>query len=225
MAFDAITPGVVYMVDHCDLFRSTDGGIYWDPVTTPFNISYAVVAHPTKSGPIYVPTFTGLYTSPDGGGTWNLLLANQQGDPPRVVTIDPQQPSNILTEAFRSRDGGATWTPLALGRSTSAIVFDPLTPGRAIAATAGASTAFLAKLDASGAIWASTYFGGQGATSIAGVAVDADGFTYVTGTTSSPDFPAAPVAGATSFVAKLDWNLNLVYARFLDPRRQAAGVK
>jgi uncharacterized protein (TIGR03437 family) len=224
VAFDTVTPGVVYIVDHCDLFRSTDGGVFWDPVAAPFSISYAVIAHPARTGAIYVTTFTGLYGSSDGGATWSLLLPNEQGNPPHIVAIDPQQPSIIMTEAFRTQDGGVTWTPLALGRSPSAIVFDPQAPGRAIAATGGASTAFLTKLDAHGAIWASTYFGGQGTTSIAAAVVDADGFTYVTGTTNSPDFPAEPVAGATSFVAKFDWNLTLVYARFLDPRRQAAGI-
>ena len=222
-AFDAITPNLVYLVDHCDLFRSTDGGIYWDLVATPSTISYAVIAHPSNHT-VYVTTFTGLYGSTDGGNTWNLLLPNQQGNPPHVVAIDPHQPSVILTDAFRSPDGGATWTPLALGRSIAAIVFDPQAPGRAIAATAGASTAFLTKLDAGGGILASTYFGGQGSTAIAAVAIDSGGNIYVTGSTTSPDFPAAPVAGATSFVAKFDPDLNLVFGILLDGLRQASAI-
>ncbi len=125
VAFDAVTPDVVYMVDHCDLFRSTSGGVYWEPVATPFDISYAVTAHPTRGGAIYVTTYTGLYGSSDSGLTWSLLLPSQQGNPARIVAIDPRQPSTIMTDGFRSQDGGATWMPLALGRSTSAIVFDP----------------------------------------------------------------------------------------------------
>lgn len=132
VAFDAVTPNVVYIVDHCDLFQSTDGGIYWNPIATPFTIAYAVVAHPTQSGAIYVTTFTGLYASTDSGSTWTLLLANEQGNPPHVVVIDPQQPSVIMTETARSQNGGATWSNLPLGRTALSIVFDPQTPGRAL---------------------------------------------------------------------------------------------
>jgi uncharacterized protein (TIGR03437 family) len=225
IAFDAVTPDLVYMVDHCDLFRSTDGGLFWEAVIAPFQYSYAVIANPGKSGTIYAATFTGLYGSSDNGATWGLLLPNaEQANPPRVVGIDPRQPSTILTDSFRSRDGGITWAPITLGRATTAIVFDPRIPGRAVAATAGAATAFLAKLDSAGAIFASTYLGGQGSTIIAGIATDADGFTYVTGFTSASDFPATPVPGASSFAAKLDWNLNPVWTSFLGAGQQAAGI-
>ena len=217
VAFDAMTPNLVYMVDHCDLFRSTDGGIYWNPVEAPFQLSYAPVTHPTKGGAVYVTTFTGLYGTTDGGATWTLLLSNERGIPPHIVAIDPRVAgTTIVTDAFRSVDGGATWTPLALGRAVRAIVFDPQSPGRVLAATDGGSSAFLARLDGSGNLLAATYFGGQGATSVSGIATDAAAGIYVTGTSTSPDFPAPPVAGANTFVAKFDAGLNLLYARFLD---------
>ena len=224
VAFDAVTPNVVYMVDHCDLFRSTDGGIYWGSVTGPFTLSYYVVAHPTQSGAMYVSTFTGLYASPDGGITWTLLLANEQGNPPHLVVIDPQQPSVLVTDTARSQDGGMTWQTLTLGRPVQSIVFDPRTAGRAIAATSPVSTAFLTKLDGTGAILASTYFGGQGQTSISAIIADASGNTYITGWTTSPDFPAPPIPGAKMFVAKFDPNLNLLYATFLAGQGSTAGI-
>jgi uncharacterized protein (TIGR03437 family) len=224
VAFDAATPNVVYIVDHCDLFRSTDGGIYWDPITTPFAISYYIVAHPTQGGAIYVSSFNGLYASPDAGVTWTPLLANSQGNPPRVLIIDPQQPSVILTDTARSQDGGMTWQMLALGRPVQSIVFDPRTAGRAIAATSPGSTAFLTKLDATGAILASTYFGGQGQTNISGIATDAAGSIYITGSTTSPDFPAPPTLAASMFVAKFDSDLNLLYAALLGGQGRTAGI-
>jgi uncharacterized protein (TIGR03437 family) len=223
-AFDAVTPNMVYIVDHCDLFRSADGGVYWDPVTTPFTLSYYIVAHPRQGGAIYVSSFNGLYASPDSGVTWTPLLANPQGNPPHVLVIDPQQPSVILTDTARSQDGGTTWQPLALGRTAQSIVFDPRTAGRAIAATSPVSTTFLTKLDATGAILASTYFGGQGQTNISGVATDPAGDIYITGSTISPDFPAPPIPAAKMFVAKFDPGLNLLYAAFLAGQGSTAGI-
>jgi photosystem II stability/assembly factor-like uncharacterized protein len=136
VAFDAITPNVVYIVDHCDLFRSTDGGIYWNLVTGPFSFSYYVVTHATQSSAILVATFTGLYATTDGGNSWTLLLVNSQANPPAFVAIDPQEPSIIMTDTARSQDGGATWQSLALGRPVTSIAFDPQTAGRALATMA-----------------------------------------------------------------------------------------
>ncbi len=231
IAFDAVTPNVVYMVDHCDLFVSTDGGVYWNPITGPFTLSYYVVASPVQAGAIYVTTFTGLYASMDGGNTWRLVLANSQGDPPHLVAIDPQQPSILMTDSARSQDGGQTWQALAMGRPVQSVIFDPATPGRVLAATGIVSTAFLTKMDGAGNILASTYFGGQGNTSVKGIASDAAGNIYVTGATTSPDFPAppvggasGPVAGAWAYVAKLDPNLNLIWAALLAGQLSTQGI-
>ncbi len=67
----------------------------------------------------------------------------------------------------------------------------------------------------------STYLGGTAGEEGRGVAVDASGSAYVTGVTSSADFPtrgpAQPVGGGSSdaFVAKLDPGGSLVYATYL----------
>ena len=76
----------------------------------------------------------------------------------------------------------------------------------------GASNAFVTKIDpAGGAIAYSTYLGGGGEDEGLGIAVDRAGAAYVTGQTSSDDFPIAGArlpgtarsAGADAFVAKL----------------------
>ncbi|MGA2076311.1 MAG: choice-of-anchor D domain-containing protein [Terriglobia bacterium] len=57
----------------------------------------------------------------------------------------------------------------------------------------GYSTGFIAKLDASGsALVYSTYLGGSVFDFAAAIAVDPSGNAYVTGATSSPDFPTTP---------------------------------
>jgi hypothetical protein len=66
---------------------------------------------------------------------------------------------------------------------------------------AGASDVFITKLDPSGNVVYSTYFGGSGADAATAMAVDARGSVYVTGTTTSTDFPATPGAYASSVPA------------------------
>jgi hypothetical protein len=81
--------------------------------------------------------------------------------------------------------------------------------------------AFITKLDQSGKIVYSTYLGGSSADIAYGIAVDASGNAYVSGTTSSPNFPLTVGAFQTSplsnsshaFVAKLNPSGSaLVYA-------------
>ena len=66
---------------------------------------------------------------------------------------------------------------------------------------AGGSDVFVTKLDPAGNIIYSTYFGGSGNDVATAMAVDPQGGVYVTGTTTSTDFPTTPGAYATSVPA------------------------
>ena len=93
------------------------------------------------------------------------------------------------------------------------------------AALTGHSDAFVTKLNAMGtAPVYSTYLGGSGGETGAGIAVDAAGNAYITGTSASVDFPttagafqSAFGAGATdTFLAKLDaQGMALAYSTYL----------
>ena len=89
---------------------------------------------------------------------------------------------------------------------------------------------FVAKLDQSGALAYSTYFGGSGDDEISSIAVDTSGNIYVGGLTNSPDFPIKnPITGQGSvhqgncgsracddgFVAKINPSGALVYSTYL----------
>jgi hypothetical protein len=92
------------------------------------------------------------------------------------------------------------------------------------AAYGGLFDAFVAKLAPGGATLAyATYLGGTGAEGASGIVVDADSNVYVTGATSSEDFPVAralqPASGGgftDAFVAKLDaTGSRLAFATYL----------
>jgi Beta-propeller repeat len=77
---------------------------------------------------------------------------------------------------------------------------------------AGGADAYVAKLDARGRLLYSTYLGGSGNDAGAGIAADRSGTAYVTGSTSSTDFPtnaplqktfAGGVPDGDAFVAKI----------------------
>ena len=90
------------------------------------------------------------------------------------------------------------------------------------AANKGDEDAFVTKLSPSGsALVYSTFLGGSGTDAAAGIAVDSSGSAYVTGFTSSPDFPTqaayqpAKNVNADAFVAKFSPAGNtLVYATY-----------
>jgi len=99
----------------------------------------------------------------------------------------------------------------------------------------GGSDAFVAKLNAAGsALVYSTYLGGSGDDRGVGIAVDSSGNAYVTGSTTSTNFPtASPLQAANgggtydAFVAKLNAaGSALVYSTYLggSGRDEAAGI-
>ena len=110
--------------------------------------------------------------------------------------------------------------------STNFPTADPL-QGTNNAATAGNPTAFVAKLNPAGSAFVySTYLGGSSLDEGLGIAADNSGNAYITGETSSTDFPtvnplqatneAASAGNPTAFVAKLNpTGSALVYSTYL----------
>jgi hypothetical protein len=93
--------------------------------------------------------------------------------------------------------GGATvagWTTGANFPLTSGAP-DAVFTSRSTVCCYGAQNGFVTKLDSAGAnLVYSTFVGGSGAESIYGLALDSNGYAYVTGNTTSPDFPTTPSA-------------------------------
>lgn len=100
----------------------------------------------------------------------------------------------------------------------------PTTSGVLSSAIGGTKDGFVAKLSPTGqALSYSTYLGGSGDEDIQGLAVDATGYAYVTGSTTSTNFPgtsggflSTSPGGTHAYVAKLDPSGNsLAYATYL----------
>jgi photosystem II stability/assembly factor-like uncharacterized protein len=112
---------------HGGLFKSTDGGSTWRPLTNglPKDLSQIYVAiAPSNSSRIYATLATasgklGVYRSDDGGENWNQITEDARpagriggGDLP-VPKVDPKNPDIIYsasTVTMRSTDGGKNWS-------------------------------------------------------------------------------------------------------------------
>jgi uncharacterized protein (TIGR03437 family) len=97
----------------------------------------------------------------------------------------------------------------------------PVTANALQPSLAGGSDAFISKFSPAGDLLWSTYFGGSGDDSAAGVAIDSAGEILVAGTTSSPNLPVlnayqSTLAGESDvFVLKLDPTGKILYCTYL----------
>lgn len=112
------------------VLSSKDGGASWTGMTGPplLGAPGQLATAPTSPEVLYLPTFSGLYASLDGGRTWQprppaaTAPDPQPGRPPldaittpdtARVTVDPTAASTIYghnpTAVRRSQDGALTW--------------------------------------------------------------------------------------------------------------------
>ena len=138
------------------LWKSSDGGIHWQPVfdAQPVSSVGALAVAPSDPNVVYAGTgepFTrshisagwGMFRSTDAGKTWSRAGLENTGRISRVV-VHPANPDLVYAAAlgfaygpqpergiFRSADGGKTWQRvLFVNDSTGAsdIVMDPTNP-------------------------------------------------------------------------------------------------
>jgi Beta-propeller repeat len=125
---------------------------------------------------------------------------------PVSVVVNPQGQASLAGNALD-------------GFPTTAGSFQPNYPG------SGSTAGFVALLNASGSAFLSaTYLGGTGGDNSSGVAINALGNVYITGSTSSSDFPTTPGAfqttklgsGQAAFVSEMDSTLSkLIYSSYV----------
>jgi photosystem II stability/assembly factor-like uncharacterized protein len=128
------------------VYRSLDAGATWKRVITDADLDTGVVFSqarqrivfdPSDPDTVYVATFDGgVLRSSDGGRHWHRAVsgfgASEFDTNVLNIAIDPLRPRTLLaattTGLWRSRDGAATWFPVAKlpkFRDIAAIAFDP----------------------------------------------------------------------------------------------------
>jgi hypothetical protein len=135
------------------VISSDDAGRSWTRMAQPPIVGAPgqLAAAPTSPDILYLPTFSGLWASLDGGRTWQprppaaTAPAPQPGRPPldavsapdtARVAVDPTAPSRLFghnaTAVRSSEDGGLTWTayPLPPDYNTGPFVDRSLSPHR-----------------------------------------------------------------------------------------------
>ena len=148
-------------------------------------------------------------------------------DPAKTLTIDPVLVYSTYLGGSLSEFGygiavDSVGNAYVTGNTGSANF--PTTAGTFDASLGGDADAFVTKLNASGtALVYSTYIGGSGSDGARGIAIDSSGSAYITGQTTSSDFPTTPGALSTvkggvttSFVTKLSPDgSSLAYSTYL----------
>ncbi len=214
--FDSTNPGVAYAFASTGTFKSTDDGLTFQSVSIP--VGY-FVADPHQPGRLLGNGVGRVYQSLDDGATWapvsfpgGAILAADLAN----GFLYGSYPSSSNTGIVRVSSDLQTITPVgppsASPRGLAAgggILYDLLNGGH---------NTFVTKLDPNGNVVYSTYFGGTGDDVASAMAVDPSGGVYVTGTTTSQDFPTTQSAYSSSpantFLFKLNPDGSVAYSTY-----------
>ena len=196
---------------------STDFGATWTAKATPspplFSGILSLAVDPDRPGTLVAVTRGGLYQSTDGASSWSSQPGT--GSPQTGLPFSPAGDLSFVLLSHKCNPGGGLF---AAGRtfanfnltSTYQIAFSPddgaswktpqLTRITGVAGGADcsvyitrqvASDTFVAKLAPNGTTLWATLLGGSDEDAPVALALDAQGNAYVTGNTTSPDFPSS----------------------------------
>ena len=200
---------------------STDHGQSVTSIATPV-IFLTILADPNHPGRLLGSSTGGIYASDDGGVTWT---AKTLGLVSNAALLTPDWANGFLYSVLSTNSivritaDLQTTTPIgppAVGYVGGIAVGN----GHVYAAVLGTHDVYVTKLDPSGSVVYSTYFGGSADDNATAMAVDQAGNVYVTGSTSSLDFPVTKGAYASqglSFLFRLNPDGSLGYSTYFAP--------
>lgn len=210
-------PGVDSSRTGTAIYRSIDNGVTWKEVigtglpALEGRTSMAVAMH-TDAQRLFLITNSALYRSDDAGASWRQMakdderIRSGQGGYSCGVYVDPQNPDVVYTlntAAYRSTDGGATFTGLKGapgGDDPQQMWIDP-TDGRRI--FMGLDQGATISLDA-GATWSSWY--NQSTEQLYHIASDNSFPYYVYATQQDAGAIRTRSRGNYGAVTMADWN-------------------
>lgn len=234
LIFDPTNPATIYAGTQRGIFKTTNSATSWTSINNGLDVSQpgfgpdisALTVDATAPTTLYAASSfsVGLvYKTADGGANWQagprdlkITVGNTSFllNPATLAAYGPNVYAGTALGLFKSQDGGGTWSLSNEGltaRGITALITDRLNPMTIYAATNAGSDAFAAKLDATGAALVySRYLGGGDSDTGRGIAVDGQGNAWITGQTTSNNFPTVnPLqntsgAAADAFVTKLN---------------------
>jgi uncharacterized repeat protein (TIGR01451 family) len=233
LAVDPNTPATLYAATNRGVFKSTNSGTNWTPsdLGVPFTANTNGITIDKATNAVYASTIAGVFKTVNGGSSWINISASLN-----LVTfsvaVDPTNSSVLYVATFegpqKTIDGGTTWTTVDTGypnTTINALIINPTQPSTLLIATTSGSDAFVTKLSPAGASQVySTFLGGAGTEAANGITLDASGSVYLTGFSSSTDFPIANaiqaakggIGDSDAFITKLNASGSaLVYSTYL----------
>jgi len=121
IAFDPVTPEIVYAGTTKGLFRTANGGNSWERIgkglKDPFVSSLLI--NPAQPAQLYLGGPGGVWKSLDSGKTWQAMNAGLTSLNIRSLAMSPKNPQELFVGTngsglYHSTDGGANWTPMPL---------------------------------------------------------------------------------------------------------------
>ncbi len=216
ITIDPNNPSNIYVVDAAGLQRSTDGGTTFTTISPNLapGVYVQAFALDSSTSDLYFATYTQIEVSTDQGATWKILPARSiseyvliglgnrvfEGvDSPLIPFVVKWSPdgSQMLYSTFFGGSFSDSITGITIDAQGEAIIAGstassdfPVTETISAASPAQLNSGFVAKLSADGSqtIYSSIIGASQGV-NVNGLAIDATGAPYITGTTQSPDFP------------------------------------
>ncbi len=193
-------------------FNSTGTGLVYSTYLGGSSHDVATAIAVDHAGNAYVTGWTGSIDFP----TASPLQAALRGTASAFVTKVNPFGSGLVYSTYLGGSAGAVGGDIAVDSLENAHVAgytaspDFPTANPLQSSIAGHTDAFVATLNAFGsALIFSTYLGGSGSDNAAGIALDSSGNVYVTGNSTSTDFPTANAlqtasrGGGEAFVAKI----------------------
>lgn len=222
LALHPLNPSVLYAATDGGVYKTTNSGAHWSASSRGLDstkLTQTIAVDPVTPDTLYAGTTMGLYKSTDAATNWTLISTGLLSVNFTAAAIDTAAPSTIYAGTsnglVKSSDGGATWTINDAGLSIRQVSRLAMAPGDGSVLYTGlrgtngfgGDDAFLTKFTSDGSnILYSVILGGKSSDQGFGVAVDATGRAYVTGSTTSTNFLVvdAPAPRQTTNSGKSD---------------------